>query len=159
MNQAVMIDFSKYEAELNEALRNVALEIRSVALLDLASFIHSDKIENISDIVASATELYFRPGTLQFSYSGEVKLDWFGIPLVTLDLELHEAGVDIYFKLNIETLCTNVEFRHATVDGRPLNVVEDSLVFTKALQGAKIDPSKLRNDQNEIFNNRRNLNH
>jgi hypothetical protein len=159
MNQLVVPNFSEYETELNEALRNVALEIRSVALLDLASFIHSDKIENIGDIVDSATELYFKPGTLQFSYTGEVKLDWFGIPLVTLDLEFHESGVDVYFKLSIETLSTNVEFRHATVEGRPLNVQEDSLIFTKALQEAKLDRASMRGNRHHVFSKPRNSFH
>jgi hypothetical protein len=157
MTQLVIPDYSKYETDLNEALRNVALEIRSVALLDLASFIHSDKIENIGDIVDSATELYFKTGTLQFSYSGEVKLDWFGIPLVTLDLEFHESGVDIYFKLSIETLRTNVKFVSATVEGRPLNVQEDLVIFAKALHEAKIYRSMTQGNRRYVFSKPRTL--
>jgi hypothetical protein len=157
MTQLAIPDYSKYETYLNEALRNVALEIRSVALLDLASFIHSDKIENIGDIVDSATELYFKTGTLQFSYSGEVKLDWFGIPLVTLDLEFHESGVDIYFKLSIETLRTNVKFISATVEGRPFNAQEDLAIFAKALHEAKIYRNMTQGNRRYIFSKPRTL--
>lgn len=138
MKEITVQDFSRCEVELNNALRNVALEIRSVALLDLASYIHSGKFENIADIFDSATELYLKPGALHFSYTCDVKLDWFGAPLVILDLELHQSGVDVYFALNIETLSTRVHIRQATVNGVSLRAQEDAQVFSKALKEAMI---------------------
>ena len=139
MNNLNVADYSKFEQEMNEALRNVALEIRSVEILDLVSFIHAQNFANIGDIVSSASELYFKPGALQFSYSGDVILDWFGNPQISLDLELHEASVDIFFELRIDAYCTEIIFKHAEVNGRPMSVMEDLEVFQQALRQAKIN--------------------
>jgi hypothetical protein len=138
MTDLMAVGFSRYEIELNDALRNVALEIRSVELLDLVSYIHTEKFENIADIFHSARELYFRPRTLMFSYSGQVKLDWFGFPLVSLDLELHQGDLDIYFMLNIATLVTSVQFKQATLNGRPLLVGNDDIIFSNMLKQARM---------------------
>lgn len=131
-------DYTQFENILNDALRSVALEIRSVALLDLASFIHANKLENVRDIIDSATELFFRSGTVVFSNSGEVKLDWFGVPVVILDLELHQSGIDIYFRLNIETFKTQIQILHATLNLQPLRVEAHLHIFEEALQNAKV---------------------
>jgi hypothetical protein len=137
MNDSKKEPLAVFEREMNEALRNVALEIRSVDVLELASFIHSEKFSNIGDIVHSAMELYFKPHALLFSYSGEVRLNWFGGALVALDMELHAGEVDVYFRLNIDALNTDVQFRHATIGGRPLISPLDASRFSAALQEAK----------------------
>jgi hypothetical protein len=130
-------NYSKYELDMNDAMRDVALEIRSVDLLDLASFIHAQNFANVGDIINSASELYFKPGALMFSYSAEVKLDWFGCPMIALDLELHESGVDIYFELKIDAFSSYIQFKHAAINEKPLRVLEDAEIFRQALDKAK----------------------
>jgi hypothetical protein len=145
MTQNNAHEFIKYECQLNEALRYVVLEIRSVALLDLASFIHADKLENIADIFESAVELNFKRGTLQFSYAADLDVKWLGIPVVSLDLEFHCMEIDVFFKLEIDSYASKIKFVHATVNNRPMKDVEHAPAFSRALQYSKIDqPSSVR---------------
>ena len=139
MKQNSIRDFVEYENQLNKALREVVLEIRSVALVDLASFIHSDKLENVADIFDSAVELNFKQGTLRFSYTADLEVQWLGMPIVSLDLEFHCMGVDIFFKLEIGSYSSTTKFTHAMVDSRPLRSGEDAIIFSKALEYSKID--------------------
>jgi hypothetical protein len=107
------------EEILNSALRDVALEIRSVDAISLACDMHRMAFANLGDIVHSALELYFKPDALIFAYAGEVKLTWFTGPSIGLDLELHAAGVDAFFRLVIEGLSMHVRIQHMSVDGAP----------------------------------------
>lgn len=111
-----MRDIENY---LNEALRDVALEIRSIDVIELASSLHTLKLANVADIVHSALELHFKPDAICFGHSGAVELGWFGRPAVSLDLELHNAGVDAHFCLVIEAMGSCVHLRNAVVDGEP----------------------------------------
>ncbi len=141
--------YQDYEDILNEELRDVVLEIRSVALVDLTSFIHANKFENIADIFNSATELYFKPGTLQFSYTGNVELGWFGAPIVALDIEFHGIGVDIFFKLEIDALSSRTEFLHVRIGDRPLDLNEDMEFFLRAIRDVKVFQKTL--ERGEVF--------
>lgn len=109
--------YPEFERQINESLKEVALELRSVDVIDLASYIHTLKLANVGDLINSALELYFKPNTFAFSYSGEVELTWFGRPSVSLDMELHSAGVDVYFRLSIEALTVGVHVNYISVDG------------------------------------------
>jgi hypothetical protein len=130
-------NYAAFELLMNEAMRDVALEIRSVDLLDLASFIHAQNFANLGDIIHSAVELYFKPKALMFSYSADVNLDWFGCPMITLDLELHQSDVDVYFALKIDAFSSYIKLKHAALNQRPLCVVEDSDKFKSALNKAR----------------------
>ena len=93
------------EQYLNDALREVALEIRSVDVIELATNLHALKFANVGDIVHSALELHFKPHAITFGYCRRrCELGWFGRPAISLDLELHNSGVDAYFCLVIEAM-------------------------------------------------------
>lgn len=123
---------------LNEALREVALEIRSVDVIELASNLHALKFANMGDIVHSALELHFRPGTIVFGYAGSVELGWFGRPAISLDLELHDAGVDVYFCLVIEAMGSSVHLRHAEIDGERWTHTADAGRIRNAFEQARL---------------------
>jgi hypothetical protein len=129
----------KYENRLNEALRDVVLDIRSVALVDLASFIHSDRLENIGDIFETAIELHFKLGTLHFSYAADLEVRWVGIPIVSLYIEFHCMDIDIYFKLEIDSYASRTKIVHATVGNRLIEYGNDFAVFDKALQFSQLN--------------------
>ncbi len=119
-------------------MKEVALELRSVDVIDLASYIHTLKLANVGDLINSALELYFKPHTYVFSYSGEVELTWFGRPSVSLDMELHNAGVDVYFSLIIEALAAGVQIKYVSVDGVTCDEPGDAKRFSKALETARL---------------------
>ena len=127
------------EKHLNEALREVALEIRTVDVLELASSIHSLKLANVGDVVHSALELHFKPHAITFGYSGDVQLGWFGRPSVSLDLELHNAGVDAYFCLVLEAMGSSVEIRHLSVDGELWTPEMGEIRLHEAIEQARLD--------------------
>lgn len=127
------------ENHLNEALREVALEIRSVDVLELASSIHSLKLANVGDVVHSALELHFKPHAISFGYSGSVELGWFGRPSISLDLELHNAGVDAYFCLVVEAMGSSVQIRHLSIDGETWCSDMGDTRLQEAIEQARLD--------------------
>jgi hypothetical protein len=129
--------FPDYERQLNDAMKEVALELRSVDVIDLASYLHTLKLANVGDLINSALELYFKPRTLTFSYSGDVELSWFGRPSVGLDMELHSAGVDVYFRLVIEALTVGVHINYLSIDGVTRVEQCDGDRFSKAIDAAR----------------------
>lgn len=126
------------EQYLNEALREVALEIRSVDVIELAANLHALKFANIGDIVHSALELHFKPSCIVFGYAGTVEMGWFGRPAISLDLELHDSGVDAYFCLIIEAMGSSVHLRHAEVDGERWTHAADAARIRAAMEGARL---------------------
>jgi hypothetical protein len=129
--------FFEFERQINDAMKEVALELRSIDVIDLASYIHTLKLANVGDLINSALELYFKPQTLTFSYSGEVQLTWFGSPSVGLDMELHCAGVDVYFRLVIEALSVGVHINYLSIDGETCDGQCDSQRFAGAISAAR----------------------
>jgi hypothetical protein len=129
--------FPDFERQITDAMKEVALELRSVDVIDLASYIHTLKLANVGDLINSALELYFKPRTLVFSYSGDVELTWFGSPSVGLDMELHCAGVDVYFRLVIEALSVGVHINYLSLDGTACDGQCDALRFTRAIDAAR----------------------
>jgi hypothetical protein len=130
--------FADFEQQINEAMREVALDLRSVDVIDFASFIHTLKLANVGDLINSSLELYFRPQTLIFSYSGDVELTWFGRPSVGLDMELHCAGIDVYFRLTIEALSVGIQINCLSLDGEVCHEPCDPVRFSKAIEAARI---------------------
>ncbi len=129
--------FPDLERQINDSLKEVALELRSIDVIDLASYIHTMKLGNVGDLINSALELYFKPQTFVFSYSGDVEMTWFGRPSVSLDMELHSAGVDVYFSLVIEALTVGVHIKHLSIDGAVCACRCDAVRLTKALEAAR----------------------
>lgn len=129
--------FPNFERQINDAVKEVALELRSVDVIDLASYIHTLKLANVGDLINSALELYFKPQTLVFSYSGDVELTWFGMPSVSLDMELHCSGIDVYFCLVIEALSVGVHINYLSLDGVACDKECDPLRFTLAIDVAR----------------------
>jgi len=100
------------EKLIADAIRGVAAELRAVDAVDLISYIHAYKFANVGDLIDSSVELHFKPDTLRFGYSGDVKLDWYGRPAVGLDMEFHAGGVAAYFRMVLDALTVGVELRH-----------------------------------------------
>jgi hypothetical protein len=126
---------------LNDALRDVALELRTTEALDLVSDIHRMAFANLGDLVHSALELHFRPEALIFAYTGHAALNWFGPPSIGLDLELHADGVDVYFRLMIEALAVDVRIQHFAMDGLPGSVPLERLSLALAAARIPSQPS------------------
>ena len=81
------------------AIEQVVSELRLIA--DYIAFIRLEHFACLSDLVDSASELFFMPGTLRLGHGGEVHVDWSGWPRIVLDLELRPRGATVYFQLTL----------------------------------------------------------
>ena len=95
-----------------EALRPVATELRLIDAGDLVSLLRYERWGNLADLVSSAAELYFLPGTVRFGVGGDYNLDWDSKPEILLDLEIKPDGVSIYAKLSLTDDLAGLEISH-----------------------------------------------
>lgn len=117
---------AEHERIVAEALSPVATELRMIDAADLVSLLRYERWGNISDLVSSAAELYFLPGTVNFGTGGEYRLDWDSKPEILLDLEIKPEGVTIYAKLSLADVQAGLEIDHIAFHGTadPTNEVE-----------------------------------
>jgi hypothetical protein len=87
------------ESIVANAIGEVVGELRLVDVADYIAFIRLEHFACLSDLVDSAAELYFQPGTLKLGHGGEAHVDWGCSPRIVLDLELRPRGVTVYFQL------------------------------------------------------------
>ena len=67
-------------------------ELRLVDVADYIAFIRLEHFATVSDLVDSAAELFFMPGTLRLGHGGEAHVGWSEPPRIVLDLELRPAA-------------------------------------------------------------------
>mgnify|MGYP001088595319 CR=1 FL=1 len=129
---------SEREAIVLQNMREFAHDLRYVDVADYVAFVRCERLGNIADIVNSAAELFFFPGTLRFGHGGEVELTWEEPPRVALDLEFNNLGVHVYFQLVLRGECMQVELRHVTFsDPRP-DTAGNTEMMARAFADARI---------------------
>jgi hypothetical protein len=120
-----------------EALSPVATELRMIDAADLVSLLRYERWGNISDLVTSAAELYFQPGTVRLGAGGDYRLDWDSKPEILLDLELKPDGVTIYAKLSLADIQAGVEINHIAFHRPSVDAETDTAFLAKALSEAR----------------------
>lgn len=118
------------EQILAEAIRPVASELRLVDAADLISLLKFEHYGSLADLVSSAAELYFHPGTVTLGVGGNYRLEWDSEPEVELDLEIKPQGVTIYAKLALSKNHAGVEINHIDFKN-PAPNPEDNTVFLR----------------------------
>ena len=103
------------------AIEQVVGELRLIDVADYIAFIRLEHFACLSDLVDSAVELFFMPGTLRLGHGGEAHACWAMPPKIALDLELHAQGATVFFTLMLgaETAAvdlTYVAFEDASDD-------------------------------------------
>lgn len=89
------------EIMVAEAIEQVVRELRLIDVADYIAFIRLEHFACLSDLVDSAAELFFMPGTLKLGHGGEAHVDWSGNPRIELDLEMRPPGATVYFQLTL----------------------------------------------------------
>lgn len=92
---------SSREVIVARAIEQVVRELRLIDVADYIAFIRLEHFACLSDLVDSAAELFFMPGTLKLGHGGEAHVDWGGAPRIVLDLELRPPGATVYFQLTL----------------------------------------------------------
>lgn len=128
------------EKALALGMTEVASELRLVDAVDYVAFIRTEQFGNLSALVNSSTELYYKPGTICFGLSGDIDLKWGGVPAVMLDMEFHHENVNVYFRLMLEALHAGVEINYISFDGGSADPEENTRRLIGALERAQIAP-------------------
>ncbi|CDZ57017.1 hypothetical protein [Neorhizobium galegae] len=120
-----------------QAISPVASELRLLDAGDLISLLRLECHGSLADLVSSAAELYFHPGTVSFGSGGDYKLEWNGKPEVVLDLEIKPRGVSVYARLTLADQLAALEIDHIAFQA-PFEDPHDNTAFlAKSLQEAK----------------------
>ena len=86
-----------------DAIRPVATELRLIDAADYIALLRFESHGSLADLVSSAAELYFLPGTVNFGIGGNYTLDWDTEPEISLDLELEIVLCDTVVSRTVDT--------------------------------------------------------
>lgn len=128
------------EEALAQAVCDVAEELRLVDVTDFIAFVRTEKHANISDLVKSSTELFFKNETLRYGLGANVEADWDTTPEVRLDLEFRNNGVWIYFSLTLDARGSSVEIHHTEFADPSEDPEENTRRLVEALAEARLKP-------------------
>lgn len=131
---------SKREKIIADAICLIASELRLIEAADLISMLRFERHGDLSDLVASAAEMFFLPGTIKLGIGGDYYLEWDGKPRVVLDLEIKPMGVTIYARLTLEHDCGGVEINHIAFDNPSESAQENTVFLEKSLRAAAFRP-------------------
>jgi hypothetical protein len=120
-----------------QAISPVATELRLLDAGDLISLLRLECHSSLADLVSSAAELYFHPGTVSFGAGGDYKLEWGGHPEVVLDLEIKPRGVSVYARLTLADEKAGLEIDHISFQEPSEDPHDNTAFLAKSLQEAK----------------------
>ena len=120
-----------------QAISPVASELRLLDAGDLISLLRLECYSSLADLVSSAAELYFHPGTVSFGAGGDYKLEWGGLPEVVLDLEIKPRGVSVYARLTLAEKKASLEIDHIAFKDPSEDPENNTAFLASSLQEAK----------------------
>ena len=126
------------EVIVAEAVKDLVGELRLVDVADYIAFIRLEHFATVSDIVDSAAELFFMPGTLKLGHGGEAHVGWTETPRIVLDLELRPVGATVYFALSLDALTASVEVNYVAFDRPDSDPKRNTAFLETALEQARI---------------------
>lgn len=130
------------ELVVSEAIQEVVHELRMIDVADYIAFIRLEHFACISDLVDSAAELYFMPGTVKLGNGGDVIVDWSVPATILLDLELRPRGATVYFTLSLTDRQAGVQVNYVSFD-KPDPCPEKNTAFLRdAIASARIRKSE-----------------
>ncbi|TCN36435.1 hypothetical protein [Sinorhizobium americanum] len=127
----------KRERLVAEAIRPVATELRLIDAADFIALLRFESHASLADLVESAAELYFLPGTVNFGLGGNYNLDWNSCPEIILDLELKPRGVTVYARLVLAGEAAGIEISHINFLHPSTDPDENTAFLARSLEEAK----------------------
>ena len=120
-----------------DAINPVATELRLLDAADLISLLRFEYYANIADLVASAAEMFFHPGTVNFGAGGSYTLEWGDTPQVTLDLEIKPQGVTVYAQLMLSDKQAGIEINHIAFENPSADPDDNTRFLERSLENAR----------------------
>jgi hypothetical protein len=121
-----------------KAIEQVVDELRLIDVADYIAFIRLEHFACLSDLVDSAVELYFLPGTLRLGHGGEAHVDWSGSPRIVLDLELRPPGVTVYFQLTLSEERSSVAVNYVSFERPGEDPEHNTALLESVIEEARI---------------------
>ena len=121
-----------------KAIEQVVDELRLIDVADYIAFIRLEHFACLSDVVDSAVELYFLPGTLRLGHGGEAHVDWSGSPRIVLDLELRPPGVTVYFQLTLSEERSSVAVNYVSFEEPGEDPEHNTALLETVIEEARI---------------------
>ena len=90
---------AEHERVLADAIVGVATELRLSDPTEFIMLVRGEQAANISDLVNSSSELFFKKGALRYGLSADCALGWGSPPSVSLDMEFRHDQVTAFFRL------------------------------------------------------------
>jgi hypothetical protein len=128
------------EKIVGDAIWPIASELRMMDVADLIAMLRFERYGDLSDVVSSAAEMFFLPGTIKLGIGGDYTLDWSGDARVVLDLEIRPGGVTIYARLSLESERAGVEIDHIVFDTPSDDPAANTQLLENALRTAAYRP-------------------
>jgi hypothetical protein len=120
------------------ALEQVVDELRLIDVADYIAFIRLEHFACLSDLVDSAVELFFMPGTLRLGHGAEAHVDWSGGPRIVLDLELRPPGVTVYFQLTLTEHTASVVVNYVSFESPDEDPGRNTTLMAAVIEEARI---------------------
>ncbi|TPJ44285.1 hypothetical protein FJ492_12855 [Mesorhizobium sp. B2-5-4] len=120
------------------AIEQVVVELRLIDVADYIAFIRLEHFACLSDLVDSAAELFFMPGTLRLGHGGEAHVDWSGSPRIVLDLELRPPGVTVYFQLTLNETGNTVVVNYVSFEKPGEDPQHNTALLEAVIEQARI---------------------
>ena len=116
MSDLEEIDLAEHERVLADAIVDVATELRLSDPTELILLVRGEQAANLSDLVNSSSELFFKKGALRYGLAADCALGWGTPPSVSLDMEFRHDCVTAFFRLTIGGQRAAVEILEVLVD-------------------------------------------
>lgn len=132
-----------YARLIADGLTDVLNELHAIDLVDLVSFIRFDRYPALDDLLQSATELFFKEGTVTFAWNAWVDMAWGDVPTVTLGMEFNHLTVSVFFNLTLKAMEQAVEVVGILFDPECHNPTERRRRLARAIADAHLPGASL----------------
>ncbi len=109
-------DLAEHERLIANALVGVASELRLADPAEFIVLVRDAQEANISDLVNSSSEMFFKKGALRYGLAADYALGWGSPPSVSLDMEFRHDRVTAFFRLILGAHRAAVEVMDVTLD-------------------------------------------
>jgi hypothetical protein len=117
-SEVLETNLAEHERVLADAIVDVATELRLADPTEFILLVRGEQEANLSDLVNSSSELFFKKGALRYALSADCALGWGSTPSVSLDMEFRHDEVTAFFRLIIGGQRAAVEVQEVfTEDG------------------------------------------
>ena len=129
---------STREIIVAEAIKEVVSELRLVDVGDYIAYIRLERLASLADLVDTAAELYFLPGTLRLGHGAEAHASWSEAPRIVLDLELRPGGATVYFALTLSADHAAVEVNYVAFEDPSPDPLANNFFLETTLERSRI---------------------